>query len=103
LSVGDQHRYKFSSVDNVQYDDVEDLNMGSLEKLTLQDLETEEMEIFMDLALQSTCKEITLQLEDKGYIELSILRHDLIKRVSGLILSASESCGVLSEQLMKRA
>jgi hypothetical protein len=101
LSVGIPRPYNFSSLGSVQYDDVKDLNLGSLDKLTLRDLDTEEMEGFMDLALESTCKEITFQLEVKGFIERSILRHDLMKHISGLILSASESCGVLSEQLMK--
>jgi hypothetical protein len=53
----------------------------------------------MDLALQSTCKEIILELEDEGFINASILRHDFLKRVSGLILSTGESCGGLSERL----
>jgi hypothetical protein len=105
LFVGDTHDYTVGNTlesypRNVQYDDVKNLNMGSLKKLTLQDLVTKEAEIFMDLALQSTCEEITLQLEDEDYIELSILKHDLMKRISGLVLSASESCSVLSEQLM---
>jgi hypothetical protein len=74
--------------------------MGSLENLILKHLDTKEAEIFMDLALQSTCK-VTLKLEHNGYIGPSILRHDLIKHISGLDLLASESCSVLSEQLMK--
>jgi hypothetical protein len=75
--------------------------MESLKGLTLKELDFKEAKIFMDLALQSTCKEVTLQLEYDGFMESPIIRHDFLKRISELTLSGGESCSVPSEQLTK--
>jgi hypothetical protein len=103
LSIRDPHRYD-ESIQNylspyprsIQGDDVKNLNTRSLKKLTLKDIDHEEAEIFMDLGLQSTCEEITLFLENT-FIEPFLLRHEFMKRIYGINLSASEYYDVLSE------
>jgi hypothetical protein len=83
----------------IRYEDVKDLNMRSLRHLDVEDIGCEEAEMLMDLALQSTCEEITFQLIEEEALESSVLRHDFMRRISGLNLSASEFYGVPSEQL----
>jgi hypothetical protein len=99
LSLWD-HSPKFFS-HSVQYEDVKDLNLRSLEKLDLRCISFKEAEMFMDLALQSTREKITLHLENLDVIKTSLLTHGLLKRLHGLSLSASEFYSILSSQLTK--
>jgi hypothetical protein len=72
--------------------------MVSLKYLDMKDIGREGAEMLMDLALQSTYEEITLRLQDE-ILESSVLRHDFMRRISGLKLSAGQFYSVLSEQL----
>jgi hypothetical protein len=87
----------------VHYEDVKSLNMKSLKSLHVEDLDSKEVEMLMDLALQSTREEIGLNLIDLESLEPSILRHDFMKCVSRLVLSSCELYSVLSEQLLTRS
>jgi hypothetical protein len=78
--------------------------MKSLKSLHVKDLDSKEVEMLMDLALQSTREEIVLNLIDlEGLLGPSILRHDFMKCISRLVLSACELYSVLSEQLLNRS
>jgi hypothetical protein len=106
LSVGDSREsYNRTSLESyeegVQYEDIKDLNVISLKKLVIQDLASKEAEMFMDLALQSTCEEISFDLENTDTISPSLLIHDFMRRISELDLSAGESHSIISEQLTK--
>jgi hypothetical protein len=57
--------------------------------------------MFMDLALQSTCEEIAFWLENEYTITPSLLRHEFMRHVSDLDLSAGESHSIISEQLTR--
>jgi hypothetical protein len=72
--------------------------MGSLKCLEVEDIGCEGAEMLMDLAMQSTCEEITFHLKEEA-LESSVLRHDFMRCISGLKLQASEFYSVLSGQL----
>jgi hypothetical protein len=76
--------------------------MRSLKCLDLEDLTGEQTKMLMDLALQATSEEITLNLEPID-IDHRILGHDLMGRISKLELSASEFYSALSKQLTKQS
>jgi hypothetical protein len=80
---------------SVHYEDFKDLNMRSLEYLTLTSISWREAEIIMDLALRSTHEEMVLNVQKIGTVTESFLRHDLIKRVYGMYLTAGKLFGVL--------
>jgi hypothetical protein len=105
LSVWDPNRYDWKPYESypggVRYEDVKDLNMGSLEYLALDDLGSEGAKMLMDLALRSTREEITLHLRELNETKSSVLRNDFMGRISGLDLIACELFCVLSEQLTK--
>lgn len=76
---------------SVHSKDFENLNLRSLRNLHMTDIGCKEAEMLMDLALQSTHEEITLELRETGTMTDSILNHDLIKRVHGMRLWTSKS------------
>jgi hypothetical protein len=72
--------------------------MVSLNCLEVVDVGCEGAEMLMDLAMQSSCEEITLHLKEDA-LESFVLRHDFMRCISGLKLRASEFYSVLSGQL----
>jgi hypothetical protein len=78
---------------SVRYEDFKDLNMGSLEALSLVGIDPKEAEMLMDLASQSTYEDFFFNLQHGGRIPASLFKHDLFKRASGINLVASEFCG----------
>jgi hypothetical protein len=90
LSVMDE-REQFPG--SIQYEDFKDLDMGSLEALSLVGIDPKEAEMLMDLASQSTYEDFFFNLQHGGRIPASLFRNDLFKRASGMNLVASEFCG----------
>jgi hypothetical protein len=105
LSVWNPNRYDWkpykSYPGGIRYEDVKDLDLRSLEYLGLGNIGCKKIEMLMDLALQSTREEITLDLGEIDDIKPSVLRHDFMGRISVLDLSACELFGIISEQLTK--
>jgi hypothetical protein len=105
LSVWDPNRNSWGPYESypggVRHEDIKYLNVGSLEYLALDHIGSEEAQMLMDLALQSTCEEITLHLRELDSLDPSVLRHGFMRHISILYLLDREFYSVLSERLMK--
>jgi hypothetical protein len=77
---------------SVRDEDFRDLDLDSLEDLTLMGVSLGGT--LMELALRSSHEKMTLRL-NTGAIKPSLLRHDFIKRVVNFYLLAGESYNVL--------
>ncbi|PVG01802.1 hypothetical protein CPB86DRAFT_794798 [Serendipita vermifera] len=74
------------SPDGIRNGELERLNMGSLEYLRLTSITSEKVETILDLALQSTCQEMVVNINILS-ITPTILEHDILKRVKELMIS----------------
>jgi hypothetical protein len=89
----------YPSPSGVRHDDLKGVNMTALDYLCLVGIDHKEAKGIMDLALQSTQETISFKLQEIDIVTASILRHDLLRRVSDIRLEACKSYDVLSAQL----
>jgi hypothetical protein len=80
LTVDDEGR-KFRDI--TYYDALKKLNMDLLKELCLVGLTCDQAKVIMDMALQSTCQEIRLDLH-MDMANTSLIEHNLIHRATDL-------------------
>jgi hypothetical protein len=85
LTIHDDHYQP--DLNCIHIDDFMDLNVESLEEVILTGPSSDQAEQILDLALRSTCEEMTIELT-MMLMDPALLTHDLIRRCVQLHISA---------------